>query len=97
MLQRIDDVLKRVGDRVDYFEARIEEAQSTHIVLRGREIDSLREGMTLDGFVRAYHKGGVSYASFNDLDRMAEYADKVVSRVTMVGTGETRLAEAPVV
>lgn len=97
MLQRIEDILKTYAGKVDYLEARIEEAQSTNIALRGRDIDNLREGMTLGGFVRAYHNGGVSYASFNDLDRMGEFAAKVTEQARMVGRSKTVLAEAPVV
>ena len=67
MLDRIDDVLKKFGDRCDYLEARIEVKESTNITLRGREVDALQQGVSMGGCVRAYVKGGVGFASFNNL------------------------------
>ncbi|MHC5038515.1 MAG: TldD/PmbA family protein [Planctomycetota bacterium] len=96
MLNRIEDVIKQYADRCDYLEVRIEEKESTNIVLRGREIDVLQESLSLGGCVRAYAKGGIGFASFNNLDRMAEFAEKAVSQAKTVGTGKTELATTPV-
>ncbi|MHC4780477.1 MAG: PmbA/TldA family metallopeptidase, partial [Planctomycetota bacterium] len=96
MLDRIDTVLKKFSDQCDYLEARIEERESTGIVLRGKEVDTIQEAMGLGGCVRAYVKGGVGFTSFNNVDRMAEFAEKAVAQAKMVGSGKTVLADAPV-
>ncbi|MHC4600146.1 MAG: TldD/PmbA family protein [Planctomycetota bacterium] len=96
MLDRIEDVLNRYKDRCDYLEARIEERESSGIVLRGREVDAIQEGLSLGGCVRAYVKGGIGFTSFNNIDRMAEFAEKAVAQAKMVGSGKTILADTPV-
>ena len=97
MMDRIEDVLKKFAGRCDYLEARIEEGEGTGISLRGKSIDAIRESLSLGGCVRAYHKGGVGFASFNNLKRIPEFAEKAIAQAAMVGSGTTRLAEAPVV
>lgn len=96
MLDRIETVLKRYGDRCDHLEVRIEERQSTGIVLRGREVDALQESVSLGGCVRAFYRSGIGFTSFNNLERLDEFARKAVEQARMVGRGRTQLAEAPV-
>jgi TldD protein len=88
----LSDLIARYRSRVDYLAIRLEEAEGTDILLRGDKIESLSEGISIGGQVRACHKGGWGFASFNRLSGLAERIEEAIAAARMVGDEETILA-----
>jgi TldD protein len=88
----LSDLMKRYRDRVDHLAIRIEEAEGTNILLRGDQVETLSEGISLGGQVRACHKGGWGFAAFNQLSTLAERIEEAIASAKMVGEEETILA-----
>ena len=62
---------------VDYLEIRTEERRSTAVTYQGRELDEISEKEARGGSVRACHRGGWGFCSYNlprDLDRAVREA-----------------------
>lgn len=91
------DSIARYRSQVDYLAIRIEAAEGADILLRGTKIETLSEGMSLGGQVRACHKGGWGFASFNRLSTLTDRIEEAIVAARLVGDEETLLAEvAPV-
>src|SRR6476661_8797858 len=89
---QLSDLIARYRSQVDYLAIRLEEAEGTDILLRGDKIESLSEGISVGGQVRACHKGGWGFASFNRLSGLAERIEEAIAAARMVGDEETILA-----
>ena len=82
----------------DYVEAHLEESQTSHIIYRGRELDSIGRATAIGGNVRAMVKGGWGFVSFNDLNNLPERVALAVEQARFVGREASQLAAAePVV
>ncbi len=90
MRERIEAVLRQ--HRVDYLEIHIEEEESTHLQCQDGELEEIRRNTERGGNVRALVRGGWGFVSFNDLDRLEEYAALAVAQARMVGQGKSVLA-----
>lgn len=77
---------------VDYLEVRIEERSATSVVYQGRELDSVGTNTSRGGNVRALHKGGWGFASFNTIDQLPEKAAEAQKAARLVGRDRSRLA-----
>ena len=66
MRDRLTEALK--AQDVEYADIRIEDQTSAWVTFRGPDLDSIGSARTAGGIVRALHKGGWGYATFNDLD-----------------------------
>jgi TldD protein len=88
----LSDLVARYRNRVDYLAIRLEEAEGTDILLRGEKVESLSEGLSIGGQVRACYKGGWGFASFNQLDTLAERIEEAIAASHLVGDEETLLA-----
>ncbi|MBN2053556.1 TldD/PmbA family protein [bacterium] len=97
MKDRIEHVINKYKGSCDYLELRVEEFVRTQINLRGPKVDVLQETLELGGCARVYHKGGVGFVTFNDLDRMEQAASEAIQQARLVGRGRTELAEVPVI
>jgi TldD protein len=86
------NLIARYKARVDYLAVRLEAAEGTDILLRGNKIETLSEGMSIGGHVRACHKGGWGFASFNQLATLEERIEEAIAAARMVGDEETLLA-----
>jgi TldD protein len=93
----LQDLIARYGKRVDYLAIRVEEAEETNILLRGDRIETLSEGISLGGQVRACHRGGWGFASFNDLSALENRIQEAIAAARLIGDDETILAPIPVV
>jgi TldD protein len=94
---QILDFIARYRDRVDFLAIRLEESEGTDILLRGGKTETLSEGISLGGQIRACHKGGWGFASFNQLDELAAQIEGAILAAQLVGDDETCLAAiAPV-
>lgn len=91
MQERLAEALK--GHRADYVEIRVEEAESTTLRYRGREIEEVGRSISLGGNVRALVGGGWGFVSFNNLDNLAEHVALAVEEARLASDGEARLAE----
>ncbi len=88
----LSDLIRRYGKRVDYLAIRLEEAEATDILLRADKIETLSQGISIGGQVRACYKGGWGFASFNQLSTLAERVEEAIAAARIVGEEETILA-----
>ena len=88
----LSDLIRRYGKRVDYLAIRLEEAEATDILLRADQIETLSQGISIGGQVRACYKGGWGFASFNQLSTLAERVEEAIAAARIVGEDETILA-----
>lgn len=93
----LSDLIARYSSQVDYLVIRLEEAEGTDILLRGDKVETLSEGISLGGQIRACYKGGWGLSSFNQLATITERIEEAIAAARIVGDGETQLAPiAPV-
>lgn len=93
MRDRIDAAIKEAGGQ--YVEVHIEEAASSAIRYRGRDLEEIGRGSAVGGNVRALAGGGWGFASFNDLDSLAAKARQAVEQARVIGGERIDLAETP--
>lgn len=86
------DLMTRYRSQVDYLSIRVEEAEGTDILLRGNKVETLSEGISIGGQVRACYKGGWGFASFNRLGSLTERIEEAIAAARLVGDEETSLA-----
>jgi TldD protein len=86
------DLIARYRTQVDYLAIRLEAAEGADILLRGSKIETLSEGLSLGGQVRACHRGGWGFASFNRLESLQLRIEEAIAAARMVGDEETILA-----
>jgi TldD protein len=86
------DLIARYRSQVDYLAIRLEEAEGTDILLRGSKVETLSEGISIGGQVRACHKGGWGFASFNRLSSLKDRIEEAIAAARLVGDEETLLA-----
>jgi len=88
----LSDLIARYSHRVDYLVIRLEESQGTDILLRGDKVETLSEGISIGGQVRACYKGGWGLSSFNQLSTITDRIEEAIAAAMIVGDGETQLA-----
>ena len=89
----LSDLLARYSSRVDYLVIRLEEAEGTDILLRGDKVETLSEGISIGGQIRACYKGGWGLSSFNQLATISERVEEAIAAAHIVGDSETLLAD----
>ena len=94
--ERIEAAIAKAG--AEYVEIRIEEAESSTIRYRGRELEEIGRSSSLGGSVRALAGGGWGFVCFNDLDGLEEKVRLAVNQAKLVAGERIVLADAsPVV
>ena len=94
--QELAELVRR-GD-ADYIEAHLEESQASHMVYRGRELESVGRSEAIGGNVRAMSRGGWGFVSFNNLDDLRGRVEMAIRQAGMVGSEASQLAAvSPVV
>lgn len=88
----LSDLISRYSSRVDYLMIRLEEAEGTDILLRGDKVETLSEGISIGGHIRACYKGGWGLSSFNQLATIKERIEEAIAAARMVGDEQTLLA-----
>lgn len=88
----LSDLISRYSSRVDYLMIRLEEAEGTDILLRGDKVETLSEGISIGGHVRACYKGGWGLSSFNQLTTIQERIEEAIAAARIVGDEQTILA-----
>ncbi|MDB9493853.1 TldD/PmbA family protein [Spirulina major CS-329] len=86
---RLDALISRHRHRVDFLAIRLETSQGTDIVLRSPSapIDTLSEGVSLGGQVRACYQGGWGFASFNQMAELEAQVEFAIAAARLVGSG----------
>ncbi|MBD3348816.1 MAG: hypothetical protein GF400_06430 [Candidatus Eisenbacteria bacterium] len=92
MKDRIEKLIKKHSTECDYLEVHVEETDESRVTFSGDRLDDLGKRTDFGGNVRALHKGGWGFASFNSLDRMDEFAGYAVEQARLVGDGRSELA-----
>jgi TldD protein len=91
------DLMGRYQSQVDYLAIRLEEAEETDILLRGDRIETLSEGLSIGGQVRACYRGGWGFSSFNRLSTLEDRIGEAITAAKLIGTEETILAPIPII
>ncbi|MDI6739650.1 MAG: TldD/PmbA family protein [Candidatus Edwardsbacteria bacterium] len=91
----MEDLLtKALGkSTVDYLEVRLEERVVTSVNYSGKELEAVGSNTSRGGNVRALHKGGWGFASFNTIDELPDKAAVAEKAARLVGRGKSRLAK----
>ncbi|APB33776.1 peptidase U62 modulator of DNA gyrase [Gloeomargarita lithophora Alchichica-D10] len=89
----ITDTLAQYQGQVDFLSIRFETINSTDIVLRNRRVEALGERLAIGGQVRACHRGGWGFTSFNSLETLTAQVQYAIGAAQAVGTEATQLAE----
>jgi TldD protein len=93
----LSDLITRYSSRVDYLAIRLEQSEGTDILLRGNQLETLSEGISLGGHIRACYKGGWGFSSFNQLETIQQRVEEAIAAARIVGDNQTILAPiAPV-
>ena len=85
---------------VDYCEFRFEDSRETVIQFQGTTLENVRKTNLYGGNVRALHKGGWGFASFNSIDDLAKNVKLACSQAKAAGNvlnEESKLAKVPVI
>lgn len=88
--QELAELVRR--GQADYVEAHLEESQTSHIIYRGKELESIGRSESVGGNVRAMVRGGWGFVSFNSLDNLRGRVEMAISQASLVGSGTSRLA-----
>ncbi len=88
----ISELIARYSPQVDYLAIRLEESEGTDILIRGNKLETLSEGVSRGGQIRACYKGGWGMSSFNSLADLAERIEEAIASARLVGDEETLLA-----
>lgn len=78
--------------QVDYLEIRLQQSEATAIAYRGSQLDAVNRNFSLAGGIRACHKGGWSFVTFNGLEELNHRIQEAISQARLVGTETTELA-----
>lgn len=92
MKNRIEETVRKHAGACDYIEIHIEETEETRIGFSGPRLEDLGRKVDFGGNVRALHKGGWGFASFNSLERMDEFAANAIEQARLVGSERSQLA-----
>ncbi|MEX2599070.1 MAG: TldD/PmbA family protein [Dehalococcoidia bacterium] len=90
--ERMESAMKAAD--AQYIEVRVEESEASNIRYRGRDLEEIGRSSGRGGNVRALAGGGWGFASFNNLNDLAEKVREAVHHAQVVG-GE-RIELAPV-
>ncbi|GAB1545078.1 hypothetical protein NUACC21_77540 [Scytonema sp. NUACC21] len=93
----LSDLIARYSSKVDYLMIRLEEAEGTDILLRGDKVETLSEGISIGGQIRACYKGGWGFSSFNQLSTIRDRIEEAINAARIVGDEETVLAPIDIV
>jgi TldD protein len=94
---QVNDLITRYRHRVDYLAIRLERSQSCQIRLLGDRPEALSESIAIGGQVRACHKGGWGFASFNRMSELTARLEDAIASARLIGDDITQLAPIDIV
>lgn len=77
---------------VDYLEIRVEQSEATGLGFRGQQLDAVDRSFSLAGGIRACHRGGWSFVTFNGLGELNSRITEAIAQAKLVGRDTTQLA-----
>ncbi|MDD5530564.1 MAG: TldD/PmbA family protein [bacterium] len=80
---------------VDYAEIHLEEREVTEVFYRGKELESIGTRREYGGNVRAYHKGGWGFVSFNQLANLDDCVKSACNHAKLTSSGDGKLNFTP--
>lgn len=83
------------GSQADYVEAHLEESQTSHLLYRGRELESVGRSEAAGGNVRAMVKGGWGFVCFDRFDDLWGRVEMAIRQARLVGLETSQLASVP--
>lgn len=90
---RLSDTIAPYRSQVDYLEIRLEQSESTAIAYRGPQLDAVDRSFALAGGIRACHKGGWSFVTFNGLADLQNRIEEAIAQAKLIGQETTQLAD----
>ena len=88
----ISDIIQRYEKQVDFLSIRLEEAEGSNILIRNGQVETISEGTSVGGQIRAGYKGGWGFATFNDLTQISSLVEDAIATAHLIGDDETLLA-----
>jgi TldD protein len=92
MQEQLLSAIASYRNRIDYLEIRVAQSESTAISFRGAQLDAVDRSFNLAGGIRACHKGGWSFVTFNNLGELKERISEAIAQAHLVGKEQTVLA-----
>jgi TldD protein len=92
MQEQLQEAIAPYRDAIDYLEIRVEQSESTAISFRGQQLDAVDRTFNLAGGIRACHKGGWSFVTFNGIAELKDRISEAISQAHLVGKEKTVLA-----
>jgi len=93
----LSDLINQYRPRVDFLSIRLENSAATNIRIRNSQAETLSEGVSVGGQVRACYKGGWGFATFNDLSTLKERVEEAIAFARIIGDSQTILADVEAV
>ncbi len=93
----VSDLINRYHHQADFLSIRLEVSEGTSILLRGERVETLSEGISIGGQVRACYQGGWGFTTFNNLSNLSAMVEEAIASARIVGDEETILAPVPIV
>ena len=83
------------GHDAEYVELRLEDAESTRLQYRGKDLEEANRTRSKGGCARALVNGGWGFVSFNSYDDLAEKVRLAVRQARIAGNETSAFAPAP--
>ena len=83
------------GHDAEYVELRLEDAESTRLQYRGKDLEEANRTRSKGGCARALVNGGWGFVSFNSYDDLAEKVRLAVRQARIAGSETSAFAPAP--
>lgn len=91
--EKLATAIASYQNTVDYLEIRVEQSESTSLSFRGKQLDGVDKSFALSGGIRACHRGGWSFVTFNGLEELNKQIETAISQAKLIGKEKTQLAE----
>lgn len=88
----LTELIQKYRLQADFLAIRLEQSEGTSIFLRNDQTETLSEGISLGGQIRACYKGGWGFASFNQLSTLKDRLEEAISAARLIGEEETLLS-----
>lgn len=92
--QDLAAVCRRLRERCQYLEIRVEESRSTDFNFQGLDLEAVNRRFELGGNVRALVDGAWGFATFNDLADLEPMARAAIEQARLISGGPVVLAES---
>ena len=90
---RVEAALKKIDNQ--YVEIHIEEASSSGIRYRGKDLEEIGRSSAIGGNVRALAGGGWGFSSFNNISDLEAKIEQAIQQAKVIGGERIDLAEVP--